>query len=410
MIIRRKTEELCEPLETEDYVIQSMEDTSPLKWNIGHVSWFFETFILKPFQKNFRPYHEMFSFIFNSYYEAVGKRVDRPKRGLLSRPTVKEVFAYRVWVDRNICELIMSVSNQDFEQLRSLVELGLNHEQQHQELLLTDLKHAFFINPLKPFYIKPEKKTILESIGTAKDIHFEGGVKSIGHMDKTFCWDNELPVNKLYLNDYKMQNRLVTNGEYLNFINDGGYRNPALWLSDGWQSVQRDQWEAPMYWESIDGKWFTFTLSGLREVERGEPVVHVSFYEADAYARWAGKRLPTEGEWENAARHKQQASAGNFQDGGIFHPTALKADENETLHQMMGDVWEWTGSAYLPYHGYQPAAGAIGEYNGKFMSGQMVLRGGSCVTPKDHIRVSYRNFFQPDKRWQFTGIRLAGDL
>jgi ergothioneine biosynthesis protein EgtB len=404
---RKTSEEICRPLESEDYVVQPMDDVSPPKWHLGHVTWFFETVILQKFQPHFKPFHQLYNFVFNSYYESFGTRVFRPKRGTLSRPTVKEIYAYRAAVDECMNDLFATIAQQHWPEFSRLVTLGLNHEQQHQELLVYDIKYIFANNPLRPVYQKAKARPLTAELKAAyRDI--PGGVVEIGHRNAGFAWDNEMPAHQVLLRDFKLQNRLVTNGEYLAFINDGGYADFRHWLSDGWTAVQEQGWQSPLYWEKHDGQWFIMTLSGWRELDLHEPVCHVSFYEADAFAKWAQKRLPTEFEWEHAARvMNAEAAEGNFLDDRNFHPLPAQAAAPR-LQQMLGDVWVWTASAYLGYPGYRQEEGALGEYNGKFMSNQMVLRGGSCATPRDHIRLTYRNFFQGDKRWIFSGIRLAG--
>ena len=408
---RAATERLCQPLQTEDYVIQSMDDVSPPKWHLGHTSWFFETFLLKKFKKDYTPFHQMYDFIFNSYYESLGTRVQRPLRGLLSRPTVREVYEYRAAVNEGMTQLMNNLDDRDKKNFDLFTELGIHHEQQHQELLYMDIKHILSINPTRPVYKTREKTKNNDAVPTLKYIGFDGGIDTIGYDGMGFCFDNEMPAHQVLLQNFKIANRLITNGEYLEFINDGGYSNPLLWLSDGWNTVLQNEWKAPMYWSQTSDGWEIMTLSGWHTVDPNEPVVHVSFYEADAFARWSGRRLPTEAEWEVVA-NKSGASIerGNFVEDGILHPTPLNEEDPESsLQQMFGDVWEWTASAYHPYPGFKPAEGAIGEYNGKFMSNQMVLRGGACITPRTHIRTTYRNFFQPDKRWAFSGIRTASD-
>ncbi len=398
--VRQLSESICRPLATEDYVIQSMPDVSPPKWHLAHTTWFFETFLLAPSLPHYQVFHPQFGYLFNSYYETVGKRHPRPQRGLLSRPTVEEIYRYRAYVD----QAMQSLLSQPDSTLEALILLGLHHEQQHQELLLTDIKHILAINPLRPAYRSdraplPQEQTAL----TEQWLDYPGGLHSLGYDGTEFAFDNESPAHQVYLQDYYLASRLVTNAEYLEFMQAGGYSNPDYWLSEGWATVQTEQWQAPLYWEQIDGNCWVMTLSGLHAVNPSEPVCHVSFYEADAFARWAGKRLPTEAEWEVAA--VQVPLQGNFLAQEQFHP--LPAAGVTRPDQLFGDVWEWTQSAYLPYPGFQPAAGAVGEYNGKFMCNQMVLRGGSCVTPPNHIRSTYRNFFPPSTRWQFSGIRLA---
>ncbi|BAU65955.1 hypothetical protein STA3757_33550 [Stanieria sp. NIES-3757] len=400
--VRQRSETICQPLAIEDYVIQTMADVSPPKWHLAHTTWFFETFLLVPYLNQYQVFHPQFGYLFNSYYEAVGQRHPRPQRGLLSRPTVEEVYQYRAYVDRAMAKLI-SQPDKD-EQVESLIVLGLHHEQQHQELLLTDIKHILATNPLRPVYQVNNFTSSAELINfEEKWLDYPGGIYSIGYQGEGFSFDNESPRHQTLLQDYYFATRLVTNEEYLEFIEASGYSNPEYWLSEGWSIVQAQQWQAPLYWEKIDGVWWIMTLGGMQPLQKDEPVCHVSFYEADAYARFCGKRLPTEAEWEIATA--QVPIRGNFLETEKLHPTAALGMTRPD--QVFGDVWEWTQSAYLPYPGYQPEAGAIGEYNGKFMCNQMVLRGGSCVTPISHIRPTYRNFFPPSARWQFTGIRLA---
>jgi ergothioneine biosynthesis protein EgtB len=408
--VRRATEDLCQPLQTEDYVIQSMPDASPAKWHLAHTSWFFEAFLLLPRATGYRPFDERFAFLFNSYYVNVGQRHARDRRGLLSRPSVAEIRDYRHHVDTRLAEWIRGLGAPEVRDVEPLLELGLNHEQQHQELLLTDIKHAFWVNPLRPAY---------RPAGTGPDtappplewLSFEPGVRWFGHAGEGFAFDNESPRHRAFIAAFAMASRPVTNGEYRGFVEDGGYRRPALWLSDGWAAAEREQWEAPLYWSRRDGAWLQHTLGGTRRLSDSEPVCHVSLYEADAYARWAGARLPEEREWELAAESAPRE--GNFVESGRLHPAPptapTAAPRPEPLRQLFGDVWEWTRSPYSPYPGYAPAAGALGEYNGKFMCNQFVLRGGSCATPADHVRATYRNFFGPHSRWQFAGFRLARD-
>jgi ergothioneine biosynthesis protein EgtB len=398
--VRALTESLCEPLVTEDYVVQSMPDVSPTKWHLAHTSWFFETFILKPHLPHYREIDATYPFLFNSYYVQAGERHCRAQRGYISRPTVAEVFAYRAHVDAALHELLGSAAA---EQVAPLVEIGLHHEQQHQELLLTDIKHVFSVNPLRPVYRErqPDEPRVA---GPLEWVGFDGGVHEIGHDGDGFAYDNESPRHRVYLEPFELASRPVTNGEYLEFMADGGYARPELWLSMGWATVQEQQWSEPFYWERRDGEWWSYTLSGMRPVDPAEPAVHLSYFEADAFARWAGARLPTEAEWEVAAAGSVAAD-GNFVEDGRLHPRPAPAGAG--LQQLHGDVWEWTQSQYTAYPGYAPPAGALGEYNGKFMCNQFVLRGGSCATSRTHIRSTYRNFFPPDATWQFTGARLA---
>ncbi len=403
--VRKQSEKLCSSLETEDYVIQSMPDVSPAKWHLAHVSWFFETFVLRNADENYQSLHPQYNYLFNSYYVQVGKRWTRNMRGLLSRPTVKEVYAYRYYIDKMITDFINGSEDKKLKQFYSVIETGLNHEQQHQELMITDLKHVFSINPLNPIFKSIEVKfeTVIPDFRLIK---FNGGIYEIGYNKHGFSYDNEGPRHKVLVEDFQIANRLVTNAEYIKFIEDGGYKDATLWLSDGFATVEKENWDAPLYWKKIEGKWWNFTLNGLRIVNPAEPVCHVGLYEADAFARWAGYRLPTEFEWEVASQYMK--IRGNFLEDENFHPTPL-IENTAQVNQLFGDVWEWTSSAYLGYPGYKPLAGAIGEYNGKFMSGQMVLRGGSCATPVSHIRNTYRNFFPPAAKWQFSGIRIAKD-
>ncbi len=402
--VRQFSEALCAPLVPEDYVIQSMPDVSPTKWHLAHTSWFFETFILRPHLQQYGLFHSQFPFLFNSYYVQAGERHCRARRGLLSRPTVTEVYQYRGHVDAHMVELLETADDDLFAVLEPLVEIGIHHEQQHQELMLTDIKHVFSINPLYPAY----QSHVADPVETAAPfewIRFEEGVREVGHADHSFSFDNELPRHKTYIHNFALASRLVTNGEYIEFMEAGGYERPELWLSAGWATVQEEDWQSPMYWEKKHGRWYVFTLSGLQPVNLAAPVCHVSYFEADAYARWYGARLATEQEWEVAAA--SLPVAGNFVDAGFYHPRAASSDAGAGLQQMYGEVWQWTQSQYTAYPGYKPAEGALGEYNGKFMCNQFVLRGASCATSKSHARKTYRNFFPPDSRWQFMGIRLA---
>jgi len=399
--VRHYTETLCSPLATDDYLIQSIEQTSPPKWHIAHVSWFFEAFVLSHFQSDYQPYHPGFAFLFNSYYYSVGVMHPRANRGLLSRPVVAEVYRYRAHVDQSMRELMESVDDTQWEDLAFRVILGLNHEEQHQELLLMDIKHNFSVNPLKPAY-RDDLKTPQGETRPMCWLDRAGGIRQVGHDGSGFAYDNETPRHAVLLRDHRLADRLITNGEYLAFIEDGGYDDPALWLSDGWMLIQREDWHHPLYWEEVDDGGMQFTLGGMRKLDPHEPVCHLSFYEADAYARWAGKRLPLEGELETLL--EERPVAGNFAGSGLLHP-APASDAG----QWYGDLWAWTASPYAAYPGFKPLAGSMGEYNGKFMSNQMVLKGGCCVTPDGHTRASYRNFFYPDERWAFTGLRLAED-
>ena len=406
--VRRFTEHLCEPLVAEDYVIQSMPDVSPTKWHLAHMTWFWEAFLLSPMLPGYTSFHPQYAYLFNSYYNSLGERYARPMRGLLSRPTVEEVYLYRRYVDQRVVNLLNQVDERQFAEIAPIITIGLNHEQQHQELIITDIKHILSFNPLHPTYVERGQISPM-NIPPIEWVTYPEGIHWIGHGGEGFCFDNEEPRHREFLHTFQLASRLITNGEYLEFIEDGGYTNPLLWLSDGWYTVQRERWEAPLYWEKRDGRWWAMTLHGFCEVDPAEPVCHVSYYEADAYARWANARLAREAEWELASR--DVSIEGNFVEKGLYHPVALNGDTSgEKLVQMYGDVWEWTQSAYLPYPGYKPAPGAVGEYNGKFMCNQFVLRGGSCATSRSHIRPTYRNFFPPNARWQFMGLRLAREV
>lgn len=402
-LVRATTEALCAPLETEDYVVSSMADVSPAKWHLAHTTWFFETFVLKPHAVAYRELQPAYAFLFNSYYVQAGERHCRAQRGLVTRPTVQQVYAYRAWVDDAMARLCEAIDGDPAHPAWSLIELGLHHEQQHQELILTDIKHVFFTNPLRPAYRDVARRAAPSSangwLPIAEDVY------EIGYAGAGFHFDNEGPRHRVYVAGAQLAHRLTTNAEYAAFIDEGGYDTPALWLSAGWATVQERAWQAPLYWERVGDAWHEFTLAGLHPIDPHAPVTHVSHFEADAFARWAERRLPTEAEWEVAAR--AYPVAGRFSDAGLLHP---HADQGAGLQQLFGDAWQWTQSAYLPYPGYRPATGALGEYNGKFMSDQWILRGASCATPASHARHTYRNFFPSDSRWQFTGIRLAGDL
>ncbi len=399
--IRSLTEEICQPLAIEDYVIQSMPDCSPTRWHLAHTSWFFETFILAKQIDGYVSPNPAFEFLFNSYYNAVGDQYPRMKRGILSRPTVQEIYDYRQAVDRHMHALL---SDSIDDALQSVVEIGIHHEQQHQELMLTDIKHVFGQNPLFPKYLDDDTLHNTSDMPQKLDwVEFQAGSTKIGHRDASFCYDNELPVFETLLQDYALANRLITNHEFQAFMDDGGYERPELWLSMGWSTVQSESWKSPFYWYLHNHEWHEFTMHGLRPVLATAPVTHLSYFEADAYARWADARLPTEFEWEHASR--TVPIEGNFVDDRRYHPQP--ASPGDGLRQMFGDTWEWTSSQYTPYPGYKAAPGALGEYNGKFMCNQFVLRGGSCATSANHIRPTYRNFFPPEARWQFTGLRLA---
>ena len=403
--IRAVSRALADPLSAEDCAIQSMPEASPVKWHLAHTTWFFETFILSRHDPQHVPFDPAFRVLFNSYYNAVGDRHPRPQRGLLSRPSHAEVLAYRDHVDDEMSALIDSEALAP--ELLALVELGLHHEQQHQELILTDVKHMLSCNPTRPTYQRTWPLTPVHSARRTW-LSVEGGLREIGHAGAGFAFDNEQPRHKVWVEPFQIASLPVTHGELIDFIEDGGYRRPELWLSAGWDTVVTRQWTAPLYWERQGSSWFTFTLHGMAPVERSTPACHLSFFEAEAFARWTGARLPTEAEWECAAEGLR--IEGNFLESGALHPLALReAPAEGAPAQMFGDVWEWTRSDYAPYPGFRAAAGAVGEYNGKFMCNQYVLRGGSCVTPESHIRRTYRNFFPPGARWQFMGFRLAKD-
>jgi ergothioneine biosynthesis protein EgtB len=392
---RRTTEVITEGLSAEDQMVQSMPDTSPTKWHLAHTSWFFETFILKPNAAGYRLFHDDFTFLFNSYYKVLGSHPNRAFRGLFSRPTLEQVLDYRRHVDRHMLKLLSDTVD---DKVASLTEIGLNHEQQHQELIITDIKHGLWSNPLRPAW-KVSQPAASKKPAPIPWADFDENLYSVGFAGDGFSFDNETPRHQVFVHRFSIASSLVTNGDYLEFMRDGGYSRPDLWFSDGWDIVNSQRWQSPLYWEDGDGHWLTFTTSGLQPLDLDEPVGHISYYEADAYARWAGARLPNEAEWEIAA--SSQPIEGNFLESGRFHPAASSGS------QFFGDVWEWTSSPYTAYPGFRPAEGALGEYNGKFMVNQMVLRGGSCATPQSHIRATYRNFFPPHARWQFMGLRLA---
>jgi len=407
--IRQTTLGLAEPLTAEDCQVQSMPDASPAKWHLAHITWFFETFVLEPNEPGFKPFDPAFRVLFNSYYQGVGEMHPRAQRGLITRPTLAEVKLYRATIDDRMQRLLES--RRDDLALADLVTLGLHHEQQHQELLLTDIKHALSFNPTHAAYAKRWPMTSVR----AQPLRWfgqPGGLIEHGfaaELDGAFCFDNETPRHGVYTAAFELASRPVNYGEYLAFIDDGGYQRPELWLSMGWDWVCSGRHTAPLYWRKIDGTWMNHTLQGLVEIDPRTPVCHLSYFEAEAYARWAGARLPTEVEWEHAARRSTAQSRPNFADRGAFHPLPAEDESADEPVQMFGDVWEWTQSSYSPYPGYRALPGAVGEYNGKFMSNQYVLRGGSCATAAGHVRASYRNFFPTDAQWQFSGVRLARD-
>jgi ergothioneine biosynthesis protein EgtB len=419
--VRARTLALAAPLSEADCQVQSMPDASPTKWHLAHVTWFFETFVLERFEGDFRPFHPAFRVLFNSYYHGVGEQHPRPQRGLVTRPGLAEVKAYRAAVDERMAALLAAVHEPAVAQeIATLVELGLQHEQQHQELILTDIKHLLGCNPLAPVY-EPAWPFAPVAPVVQRWCEFAGGIVEIGHrgrIEDGFCFDNETPRHEVYLEPYALASRLVTHGDWLEFIDAGGYAEPRWWLSAGFDWVQRERIAAPMYWRRRDDGWRIFTLHGEVPIDRDTPIVHLSLYEADAYARWRSAatgeplRLPTEAEWEHAAAHHEVATMAdaNFVESGALHPRPISRDLGAVPMQSFGDVWEWTSSSYVGYPGFRPWPGAVGEYNGKFMINQYVLRGGSCATPRAHIRSSYRNFFPAEARWQFSGVRLARDL
>jgi ergothioneine biosynthesis protein EgtB len=410
--VRAATERLAAPLSPEDCSAQSMPLASPIRWHLAHTSWFFETFLLARAVPGYRPFHPQFAYLFNSYYNAIGERVPQSERGRITRPDLEEVLAYRRHVDRGVAELLERPGPAAGPEIGSMFELGLNHEQQHQELMLTDLKHLLSLNPLRPAF-RESRRTAAPEPGPARFLRFDGGLHEIGCSGPGFAFDNEGPRHSVFTQPFELASRPVTNGEFLEFVEAGVYRDPSVWLSDGWDWVVAEGIRAPLYWAREERGWRNFTLAGERELDPAEPVAHVSFYEADAYARWRGARLPREDEWELAARPR--CVEGNFVESGALHPrpspTTISvagsiAGSTEPV-AMFGDVWEWTQSPYVGYPGFRPAPGAFGEYNGKFMCNRIVLRGGSCASPRSHLRASYRNFFLPTARWQFSGIRLA---
>jgi ergothioneine biosynthesis protein EgtB len=408
--VRGFTESLAEPLEKEDCVVQTVGNVSPTKWHLAHTSWFFETFILREHDPGYESIDEEYAYLFNSYYLQAGPRHCRDQRGYISRPTVAAVHDFRKHVDEHMQALLDRADDEHIRKLAPLVEIGLYHEQQHQELLLTDIKHVFSVNPLRPAY---RDDLTPHDTPHVPDLHwtrFEEGLYEIGYGGDGFHYDNEAPRHREYLYPFEMASRPVTNGEFMEFIEDGGYERSPLWLSEGWAAVQENDWSAPFYWERHDGQWYTYTLGGMREINPAEPVCHVSLFEADAYAKWAGARLPTEAEWEVAAAETDTPVRGNFADDERFHPQPVRRnDPDGPFTQLYGDVWEWTRSQYEPYPGFEPLEGGLGEYNGKFMCNQFVARGGSCATHSSHVRPTYRNFFEPEATWQFFGFRLARD-
>jgi len=403
---RQLTVHLCQPLAIEDYVIQGCDDVSPPKWHLAHTTWFFETFILMAANKKYQPYDVLYQYLFNSYYQGAGIPYPRHQRGILSRPTVIAVLKFRDYVDHEIMEFINNASIEILSAYYPILVLGLHHEQQHQELLMMDIKYNYSLNPGYPQYLSTKPHTTKQSINKLGWVNMTGSIVTIGHNNDSFCYDNELPVHQHILKDYCISDRLITNDEYLEFIESGAYQQSDWWLAEAWDCIRSNSWNAPLYWQKTNNEWHTFSLSGMHKINLYEPVTHVSYFEADAFSKWYGARLPTEHEWEHFAKtSKQSIEDTNFLDNGIYHPRAQISHS----YQIWGDVWEWTSSAYSPYPGYKPLPGVLGEYNGKFMSNQMVLRGGSCVTPYSHIRATYRNFFAPDKRWQYSGIRLVCD-
>jgi ergothioneine biosynthesis protein EgtB len=403
--VRHTSDKLGEPLSDADATVQSMPDASPAKWHLAHTTWFFEAMVLTPHLKGYKPFDKRFTFLFNSYYETLGERQPRSRRGMISRPALDEIYEYREYVDRAIVRLLNS---QPTSEVAELIELGCHHEQQHQELLLTDILHLFAQNPIQPPYRTPASVALETEVLPALSFSdFEGGIVEIGHAGAGFAFDSEGPRHRVLIEPFRLADRLVTNAEWMEFIEDGGYAKPLLWLSEGWAKVLDEGWLRPLYWETRDGEHWTMTLRGPRPVDTTAPVTHVSYFEADAFATWSGKRLPSEAEWEVAAQGLK--IEGNFLDLSRLAPEPASPRE-AGLQQMFGDVWEWTRSAFSPYPRFRVVEGAVGEYNGKFMSGQFVLRGGSCVTPPGHLRATYRNFFPAHMRWQFAGLRLAEDL
>lgn len=410
--VRKQTERLCQPLFPEDFIPQPIVDVSPPRWHLAHTTWFFEKFILEPHEQDYQPYHPKYHYLFNSYYIQAGERWVRSQRGHLTRPTVSEIMAYRANVNERIADMLPKLDEATLEELKPVLEIGFHHEQQHQELLIYDLKYILCHNPIEPLYntLNPSGIDSVEQGLPNNYTHFESfdkGIHHIGHDGQGFAFDNEGPAHEVMVPAFQLRKGLVTNAEYLQFMQDGGYRKATLWLDDGWSWLQQEQPDAPLYWHKMEDGYQEMTLNGMRPLQLSAPVTHISFYEAEAFATWAGYRLPTEFEWEVAAKRMGRGK-GNFQDNELFHPIPPQQTDSG-LYQLFGDVWEWTYSAYLPYPGFRTAPGALGEYNGKFMINQMVLRGGSCATPANHIRTTYRNFFHPDKRWLFSGIRMANN-
>lgn len=406
---RDQTLQLCVDLEPEDMVIQAMEDTSPTRWHLAHTTWFFEEFILGPSMLGFQPYHEKYQFLFNSYYESVGEKWERPQRGLLSRPTVNEINAYRRATDECMINFMETVSDDDWHRVAPLIELGLHHEKQHQELICTDIKFTLGLNPLYPPAIKSDDSWYQQSnVGELNWVAFDEGVYEIGAKGDGFCFDNELPRHKQYVNGFSLASRPLTNGEFLEFMNDGGYTNPSYWLSEGWAIVSEDKWFAPLHWNKVDGEWHEYSMHGIIPLQKDLPVCHLSAHEAFAVAAWAGARMPTEAELEIAISSQPEEAGQLLYSGNPVHP--MLSNNSGKFDSLIGGVWEWTQSNYGAYPGYSAPAGAVGEYNGKFMCSQLVLKGGSCATPMGHVRPTYRNFFRPADRWQFSGVRFARDL
>ncbi|MBL4622757.1 MAG: ergothioneine biosynthesis protein EgtB [Immundisolibacteraceae bacterium] len=407
------------PLSVEDMGLQAMANVSPPKWHLAHTSWFFETMVLEAFEPDFEPFNPLFRHLFNSYYETVGTFHRRDQRGLLSRPSVAEILDYRANIEQRLHQLSNNSDDQTWAEIADLVMLGTHHEQQHQELLFTDTLYNFSQNPMNPAYASPTTPSLGHIPNKSTDqplalnyLRFDGGLQFIGNSNEQFCFDNETPRHQSFLQPFRLANRLITNGEYLTFIEAGGYQTAKHWLSDGWATIQNNNWLRPIYWQRSDSGWQQFGLLGLRPLNLLAPVCHLSYFEADAYARWAGKRLPSEAEWEHAAE-SQSAANSHSRPANLAESNQLitvPCDHGEGLLQLYGDVWEWTASPYSPYPGFKIPAGPVGEYNGKFMCNQLVLKGGSCVTPADHIRTSYRNFFPADARWQFSGLRLADGI